>query len=57
MPYMTETRGDVIRRFIWWKLRWETGRWIGFSVNHRGKVFAERVWESLTEEPGGEHEN
>lgn len=28
MPVLTEIRGEPIRRFVWWKLRFENGQWV-----------------------------
>ena len=46
MLQMIETRGPIIRRFIWWKLRYETGCWVALAAAGRTGAFAYRFWET-----------
>ena len=45
MPFMYETRGPIIRRFIWWKLRYETGQWVALAAAGKSGAFACAFWE------------
>ncbi len=33
MAHLYETKGPIIRRFVWWKLRFETGYWVSFTAS------------------------
>ena len=46
MPHLIETRGPIIRRFIWWKLRYEMGRWIALAAAGKTGAFAHQFWEN-----------
>ncbi len=43
MPYLYETEGPIIRRFVWWKLKFETGRWLSFTGSD-GRSYG-TIWE------------
>ena len=43
MPYLYETAGPIIRRFVWWKLQFETGRWLSFTASD-GRSYG-TIWE------------
>ena len=34
MPYLYEAEGPIICRFIWWKLKYETGRWRSYTTSN-----------------------
>lgn len=49
MPEMIEQRGPLITRFIWWKLRHETGRWVTLSAVGKSGFFVHGFWEKEPE--------
>jgi len=52
MPWLIEHRGRIVRRFIWWKLRYETGYWAALTAT--GGLSLGSIWTRVDDGKVGE---